>query len=395
MKKITRNSRTLRSELFLYRYPVIRMTCVHLIFLIIIFLSGCISNGKNEGVDYTINNAEFPDAILNVADTITIPFTAVNRGDIGGSMNFTIQMCLSPTYYFDENSAVYLDEIITDHPLQSGETWSSGITVTLPSNSPRYSYFFLKIVSSEVESEIGNNAVSSGGYSVTGGIINRTELPVDDTYHSHSITAYTLEYYFFNAVLGHAYLINWDDRYEGVTYFSTGADILVSAKWEDNTTTYFTEVDSGYTYYSTVSVQNNGMVFLDIKSLAVSGEYAIKISDFGIPPDLTVTLDSHYYNGGNGTLDLTYTVRNQAAVSTGSVCFYTGFWIDLSSPPTINDVADYYINNCQDIPGGGQVTLTETIPSSVSTGTAYAIVDVYDDMVEGNETNNVTLPYSW
>lgn len=84
--------------------------------------------------------------------------------------------------------------------------------------------------------------------------------------------------YMFSATAGKQYAISWDDRYQGSNIYS--CDIKVSAYREDLTTTYFSNIDSGYTTPKTITAQD-GIVYIKVAGYSSSntGSYALKVTE--------------------------------------------------------------------------------------------------------------------
>jgi hypothetical protein len=83
--------------------------------------------------------------------------------------------------------------------------------------------------------------------------------------------------YYFYTTPGNSYVIAWDDSYQGSgSYYG---NVMVSAYRENLTTTYFSNVNSGYTTPQVITAQEN-IVYIKVSGYYSSstGSYAIKAS---------------------------------------------------------------------------------------------------------------------
>lgn len=83
--------------------------------------------------------------------------------------------------------------------------------------------------------------------------------------------------YYFNATAGQQYNIRWDDSYQGSGSYT--CDIVVSAYRENFSTSYFTDVDSGYSTPKVITASATEKVYIYVKGydLTESGTYAIRV----------------------------------------------------------------------------------------------------------------------
>lgn len=106
--------------------------------------------------------------------------------------------------------------------------------------------------------------------------------------------------------------------------------------------------------------------------------------------DLQVAITSATSNGSNVTLN--YTVTN--AGNTASGAFNVDVWSDAVGVPTVGMTG----NSTQahtSLAAGASASRTVTIANANAGGTAYAIADTANSVVESIETNNVSLAQAW
>ncbi|MFV2057755.1 MAG: CARDB domain-containing protein [Thiohalomonadales bacterium] len=108
--------------------------------------------------------------------------------------------------------------------------------------------------------------------------------------------------------------------------------------------------------------------------------------------DLQVTVDSVVQSTPAGTATLTYTMSNTGSLAASN--FTIAFWEDLAIPPATGDVATASVT-IPTLDAGATVTGTIDITTTLTTGSAYAIIDPDGTVVESNETNNTSAALSW
>lgn len=168
--------------------------------------------------------------------------------------------------------------------------------------------------------------------------------------------------YSFNATPGTAYAIHWDDISDGTgNYYS---NVVVSAFRPDLTTTYFRDVNFGYTYPQVIIAQDN-IIYVKVTTYAggCQGTYALLVSlsepginvkqyDTNIPNGtgsynfgpVTINTDSNVYftveNIGDGALHLT---DNPPVQITGPDASSFNLYIQPSSTINIHNNSNFYL----------------------------------------------------
>ncbi|MDH3342470.1 MAG: PKD domain-containing protein, partial [Gammaproteobacteria bacterium] len=108
--------------------------------------------------------------------------------------------------------------------------------------------------------------------------------------------------------------------------------------------------------------------------------------------DLSIHLDSISDVIYGSVIRLNYTITNNGNINAES--FAVGFWPHLSASPGFDDISE--CTDIIDILNAGQsVTSSMDCPAAITTGTAYARVDVDDNIVEYDESNNVSDAVAW
>jgi len=105
---------------------------------------------------------------------------------------------------------------------------------------------------------------------------NAKVLLTNDTYKEESISnIITTKWFYFNATKGSIYQIYWDDYYDGSYKYIS--DIKVSAYREDKTTTYFSNIDKGYTTPQTITALETEKIYIKVDSNSNrTGNFAVK-----------------------------------------------------------------------------------------------------------------------
>jgi hypothetical protein len=116
-------------------------------------------------------------------------------------------------------------------------------------------------------------------------------LLTEDVWEIGNISTDGEEWFYFNASAGTSYNINWDDSYEGSNNYT--ADIKVSAYREDQTTSYFVEVDSGYNNPQTIVASASEIVYIKVVGYysSTTGSFAVKYKQSGGSSGGNVTLE--------------------------------------------------------------------------------------------------------
>lgn len=106
--------------------------------------------------------------------------------------------------------------------------------------------------------------------------------------------------------------------------------------------------------------------------------------------DLAVTVDSAISNGSAVTVS--YTVTNLGNSVAGP--FNVDFWSNGLGAPVVGSIGQASIAHAS-LAAGASTTGTATINTVSASGTAYAIVDTANAVVESVETNNVSAGFLW
>jgi len=112
--------------------------------------------------------------------------------------------------------------------------------------------------------------------------------------------------------------------------------------------------------------------------------YAGTITVSPLKPDLTVIITDVVADGTN--VNIYYDVDNNGNTDAGF--FYVDVWPDLASPPTIGDY-NYY-KSYEELLAGYYISDNISVPSSLYSGTAYSIVDTFENVDESDESNNIS-----
>ena len=116
-----------------------------------------------------------------------------------------------------------------------------------------------------------------------------------------------------------------------------------------------------------------------------AGEITVSPYSGGNKPDLTVTITNVESDGFNVTIY--YDVYNNGNADAGP--FYVDVWPDLAFQPVIgSDFSDYY-RYYDGLSAGYYIDDNISVPSSLYSGTAYCVVDVFENIDESDENNNI------
>jgi len=132
---------------------------------------------------------------------------------------------------------------------------------------------------------IGINITSScsqagAGGGSGGGTLQPDQLGIG-TWKTGSIAAGGSVWWYFSCTSGTQYSIYWDDYYSGSGTYT--ADIKVSAYRSNQSTSYFTDVDSGYHSPSVITAAESNLVYIRILGYYSSsaGTFAVKVDQGG------------------------------------------------------------------------------------------------------------------
>lgn len=113
-------------------------------------------------------------------------------------------------------------------------------------------------------------------------------------------------------------------------------------------------------------------------------------------PDLVVSIDGVSSTGS--TIAINYTVRNDGTVATdGTTSFYVDVWENAASSPVVGSFGEGFERITPPVlaAGGGTYSGVISYSSTVTSGTAYAIVDTTEALAEAYESNNVSSSLTW
>ncbi len=119
---------------------------------------------------------------------------------------------------------------------------------------------------------------------------------------------------------------------------------------------------------------------------AYAGEITVSPYSEGNKPDLTVTITNV---GSDGTyVTIYYDVYNNGNADAGP--FYVDVWPDPAFQPVIgSDFSDYY-KYYDGLSAGNYINDNILVSSSLYSGTAYCVVDIFEDIDESDENNNIS-----
>ena len=145
-----------------------------------------------------------------------------------------------------------------------------------------------------------------------------------------------------------------------------------------------------------ISTSTNIYIEVDGKYTSEGAKYDLNLVDLTIPkPDLQITIDSVTANGTNITFN--YTITNKGTEATdGATFFDIDFFTDPALPPSVGDMGDSFVSLAPAIIAAGDThSGSHSFTSTATSGYAYAVVDSFNALNEGNETNNVSPAFSW
>jgi hypothetical protein len=207
-----------------------------------------------------------------------------------------------------------------------------------------------------------------------------------DTWTTGNIsTSSEAKIYSFATTPGKTYQIAWDDCYQGSGTYT--GDIYVTAYCQDFYTTYFNNLNSGYTTPPNITPQEN-IVYIKVSVLS-TGNFALKAYEITPQPALTLTANStNILNGGS------FDFGNSALCSGKSVSFTiqntgTGS-LELTNTPKIQitgpDATDFGVSIQPSSPiASNQSTFCYIYFDPKSTGAKTATVSIVN--------NSDTSPY--
>lgn len=138
------------------------------------------------------------------------------------------------------------------------------------------------VVLSSMTYQIEADTNGDGTYNWNSGIlywaeVSLTEITTFSQWIQGSISPGGTVWYYFNAIEGTQYNIYWDDSYSGSGSYT--ADIEVSAYREDMTTSYFTDLDSGYSTPQNIMAQATERIYIKVEGYSSysSGTFAIMV----------------------------------------------------------------------------------------------------------------------
>jgi hypothetical protein len=215
-----------------------------------------------------INNTNIPNGGScefgngTVCSSKSVAFTVQNTGNL--SLNLTgtppVQLSGAGASYFSVTAQ--LNSLVTANgsttftvkftPTDPG---TQTATVSIPSNDPDYNPYTFTITG-------------------TGGM---DTLPFGVWTRGNITIAGEVKTYCFTATPGKTYTIAWDDSYQGSGTYTL--DVKVSANRQDQVTTYFSNIDSGYNSPRTITAQD-GMVYIKVVSYysGGTGSFGIKVT---------------------------------------------------------------------------------------------------------------------
>lgn len=159
---------------------------------------------------------------------------------------------------------------------------------------------------------------------------------------------------------------------------------LLSATSLTNTITVPTSVTSG-TAYTIVDSLNTVIESNETDNISTAKTW--QIPPTSAPADLSITIDSMVATGSTtgNSIDITYTVKNLGTETSAS--FNVDLWSNLAISPTMGDLGELTAT-LAGLAGNGSVTQTISLPTTLASGLAYAIVDTTNAIIESNESNN-------
>ena len=192
----------------------------------------------------------------------------------------------------------------------------------------------------------------------------------------------------FSATAGDGEItLSWDSV-SGATGYNIYWDATPGV---DPATSNIIWVDSAYDYYVHSGLTNGDPNYYIITAVFDSGESGeseeVKATPSGGAvgkPDLTVTITNVESDGSNVTIY--YDVYNNGNADAGA--FYVDVWPHLDSPPAQGSLGDGYTQYVG-LAAVSSISDSTSVSSSLSGGTAYAVVDADQQVDESNENNNL------
>ena len=218
---------------------------------------------------------------------------------------------------------------------------------------------------------------------LTVGAVTRT----DSVYGSGGMFSSDL-FYSFEAQIGTTYEVRVTPT-EGnvdITRVTLNSDMSGSVGSSLNTGT---SIDS--VFFTATATQR---YYIRVDGTNVDSTFGIRVLEVPAGPDLIVEIDSAVSDGTN--ILINYTVYNNGADAyTGD--FQVDVWGNSTTAPIVGSTGDNSITHTAvTIAGlGGTISGTATIANTGESGTAYAVVDTIEAVLESNESNNVSTGVSW
>ena len=134
--------------------------------------------------------------------------------------------------------------------------------------------------------------------------------------------------------------------------------------------------------------------YIRVDGTGVDSIFGISVHEVPAGPDLSVAINNAVSDGTNVILD--YTIYNNGADDfTGDV--QVDLWADSATVPGVGLTGDNSVTHSSvTITAlGGSLSGTVSIANANESGTAYAVVDTIEAVVEGVESNNVSAGVSW
>lgn len=131
--------------------------------------------------------------------------------------------------------------------------------------------------------------------------------------------------------------------------------------------------------------------YIKVDWTAVDSTFTVKVTPASAAPDLAVVVDSAVSDGTNVTVN--YTVSNRGLNPAGP--FAVTLWSDSASAPAVGSAGQATSATITSLASGATATGTAIIANAGIAGTAYAIVDNANVVVEDNENNNVSAGQAW
>lgn len=128
-----------------------------------------------------------------------------------------------------------------------------------------------------------------------------------------------------------------------------------------------------------------------VATLGTDQAWIDNIEIVSVPSDLRVTITSVSSNGSEVTIN--YRINNDSSVPVGA--FTVDFWSDAPVAPTVGATGETTVSHNAGLNGYGSVTGAVTIANGTISGTAYAVVDSTDAILETDEIDNVSAGVVW